>query len=1035
MMALNSTFCRALPLACTFLLACIPGAFGKEEEPAQAASGGWLMPRAEDYTSMWWTDGFPGRVEGAPWRRCIQTGRYAFVMDTQKMTVPHFGPVPAGTNYSMCGREDTPAWQGLPSAQLELRMTVGGKAYRCTTGGEWSRRTGPRLIASGRVLQRADVTDLVFQADDGTRLNVDARFETVAWSDRLGLVLAARPGTKPLVAGEGSFGKVGGGFGLAGTNHLEIPNSPEVDPDQFTFEAWVFVPQDYQASERFPAWLVCKNSHEARDGHYGILISNGVPEARLNIGGGAENLFIARPESRRKLQFEQWNHVAMSYDGKTLRLYMNAAKVAEKEVGKPRTKGPAGLAIGRRQDGSGDGYHFRGVVDEIRVYPRALTDREVQIRRWGRELPQGAGGPSFEGSFKSDGLASETKPREAWKQAEMEVRLKREGHDLSRSWKLPEEQVWSGKDWREVHLALDLVTFQKTPEASPISVEAKDISSGAAQPVEFSPSRGWHRINLDEVKPVVPEGGPEKANDAMERVRLSLRNPTQQEQDVRLLFEKTNSGFRGRFGVPITGISAILRDGEGHPTGIPVQLSKNWHHNSAGDEFARLWFHGFSRLRLPPGGSAELELSIVYGHWGRVSAASHAQLCLIGWGNNQRWDQSALGAWGESICYEPAQGQVGSSILDVRPLMVRGKGGDERWKWTENVGGADYFRLFGADGERVPHVAMRAAYHRYGPCLTEVDYSGRVGNGITQSVSTSISRGDDLLRGIYRLRLDVEQAAEFSRFAIFQTASDRYANSVLGKLAIGNETGLAREWDARPGGNAYRGEPVRCAGRVPWISLHDASPRSAKQTGAWANTGIVIRSWKARLGGKEAAPWVAEYGLTWGTSETSIIDLVPPPGVKRLEPGDFVEAVIELVVVPQSEGDYYGPNSALRAALAEHGNRWQMIHREATGNDRKVDVTSGTLERLWPDIEVATSNGQGGITLEGGLGHVPVTFSGLASATGHVLMVDGKELDQSMHGNDFWQTDHDPETGSWSRTYNVPMMSGKGQTVQLVPKP
>ena len=56
--------------------------------------------------------------------------------------------------------------------------------------------------------------------------------------------------------------------------------------------------------------------------------------------------------------------------------------------------------------------------------------------------------------------------------------------------------------------------------------------------------------------------------------------------------------------------------------------------------------------------------------WGGVPAASHAQLCLIGWGWNQRWDQAAIGSWGESICYEPEGIQVRCMIDDVRPLMV-----------------------------------------------------------------------------------------------------------------------------------------------------------------------------------------------------------------------------------------------------------------------------------------------------------------------------------------------------------------------------
>ena len=130
----------------------------------------------------------------APWRRCLQTGYYAMVLDTQTLRIPHFGPVPGGVSYAAAARADNGVWQNLPPAELALNITAGGKTYRCTAGGAWTEFTGPRLIESGRFLQRADVTDLVFTAEDGARLNVEARFETVAWPDRLGLILAARPG-------------------------------------------------------------------------------------------------------------------------------------------------------------------------------------------------------------------------------------------------------------------------------------------------------------------------------------------------------------------------------------------------------------------------------------------------------------------------------------------------------------------------------------------------------------------------------------------------------------------------------------------------------------------------------------------------------------------------------------------------------------------------------------------------------------------------------------------------------------------------
>ena len=208
-----------------------------------------------------------------------------------------------------------------------------------------------------------------------------------------------------------------------------------------------------------------------------------------------------------------------------------------------------------------------------------------------------------------------------------------------------------------------------------------------------------------------------------------------------------------------------------------------------------------------------------------------------------------------------------------------------------------------------------------------------------------LARTDDIVRGTYRLRLDVEKPVDFSRFVIFQIGADTYSYTGERKMAVGNETGLVREWPAQWGGDTYRTDPLECLGRVPWISLHDAVSRAKKEAaargrqgapGAWANRGIVIRSWQAQLGGKPAAPWFAEHGVKARGEDTSTAEILPPTGVTRLEPGDFVEATIEHLVVPQYAGDYYGPSEALRAALGQWENTWRMIHREAIGNDRRV---------------------------------------------------------------------------------------------------
>ena len=781
------------------------------------------------------------------------------------------------------------------------------------------------------------------------------------------------------------------------------------------------MPGDFKATEVSP-WLICKNRNEVVDGNFGIVIRHdGVPQGRINIGGGRENAHVV--EASRSLKLESWNHLALSYDDDTFRFFTNGQLAGEKKIGKKRQPTQGGLAFGRRQDNSGSGYRFRGVVDEIRLYDRALTIQELRLHYVKPEVERPALKPIGEWRFSENGQASMTKLSEQWKEMAMEVKLNTEKGSLQSRWELPEGEVVTGSKWRVTSLAVNPITFQKEPAKSGVTVRASEVGTGTERPVEYDQSIGWHRVNLDGIEPTNPPGIEGPSNDAIERVKLFLSNTTNEEQVARLMFEKTARGFRQRIGTPITGISAILRDKNGNPTGIPVQLSKNWHNHSEGGMYSGQWFHGISQIRLPPAREIELELVLVYGHWGGVPAASHSQLSLVGWGGNQLWDQSALGAWGESICFNPEQTQAKCTITDVRPLMVHSMGDGRPWSWTSNVGGGDFFRLFNPSGERIPHAAMRTTYHRQGPCLTEVNYAGRVGGGLHHSTTVSLARSDDLVRGTYRIRLDVKKATDFSRFVIFQIGADTYSSTSEKKMAIGNETGLLREWDTQWGGDNYKTKPMECTGRIPWVSLHEGVPRENQKPGPIANRGIVIRDWKARLGGQDnASPWMAERGVKLGGKNiSSTLDILPPPGVTRLEPGDFVEATIEHIIVPQFAKDYYGPNETLKAALSKHENTWRMIRREAVGNDRKVKMKVGTLERRHPDIRIKSGDDSAHFELTGGIGYVPITFFGLRFNSGYHLKIDGLLVDQSVHGNDFWQTDFDPVTGTWSRTYNFPI--------------
>ena len=929
------------------------------------------MPLEKDHSAIWWAEGFPAVVEGVPWLRVIGTGEYALALNTETLDIPHFGLL------------EQEGWRDLPAGDLKLEIAVAGKTYQCKGSRGWSRHGGPRLVEAGRFFQRADVTDLIFESTTGEELNVEARLETVAWPDRLSFVFDAGPGVAPIVAGEKSFGKAGGGFGLDGTNSLLFQKLRNFNPNSLTWSFWAFVPKDYDSATKAYPWLMTDGRNEAVDGHMGIFLMKGKAVATINVGGGRENQVRVTSES---LRLGKWNHFMLSYDGAEMRFYVNGRRVPGGKVGKPRKDPKNDVIFGQRGDGLGDGYRFVGVVDEVRFYHGVIDPKNLDKTKAVQER-----------GFKKDGIASEVRPREVWRDASLSLFA----------------SMQTGPFLSSVGPGRQVVSFFNPDDAG--KPEPKVKVDAPACPVEFEPENFWHRVNLDQVKPI-GEG-----NDVLERIPFSLTNPGESEEVARLMFEKTGKGFQGRLGSPITGVSAILCDENGEPTGIPVQLSKNWHNEAAAGVYKGTWFHGITQIRVPARKTLKFQLVIANAHWGGVAAASQAQLSLIGWGSNQRWEQSALGCWGESICYEPGQGQANCTITDVRPVMVTPMKGKEQWSWTHNVGGGDFFRVFDKSGKRLAHQSMKTITHRQGPCLTEVEFAGRIGEGIKHSVTTSLGRTDDLVRGCYRLRMEVTKEVEFSRFVIFQVGADTYNFTREGRFVFGDESGRILEKEVEFGKEGYRVDGVEIEGRTPWVSLEEGRPGNPKNDGgAWANRGIIVREWKARVGGESVGFRFAEHGVVRGKSEYSTIDLVLPSEITRLRPGDLIEAVVEYVVMPQKMDDYYGPNEYFKGGLAAYGGTWKMIHREALGNQRLVRAATGKLERTFPDVRVSCENDEAKISLRGGLGYVPLTFAGLSRHDGYELKVNGEVLDQTVHGNDFWQTDYDAETRTWSRTYNLP---------------
>ncbi|MFC1671778.1 LamG domain-containing protein, partial [Planctomycetota bacterium] len=84
--------------------------------------------------------------------------------------------------------------------------------------------------------------------------------------------------------------------------------------------------------------------------------------------------------SWRSRQFDlttKFIELAATYDGKTLSAYLDGKPIGLEEVNEKRVAGKGGFAIGKRPD---DYIFFEGLIDEVRLYKRALSAKEIKKR-------------------------------------------------------------------------------------------------------------------------------------------------------------------------------------------------------------------------------------------------------------------------------------------------------------------------------------------------------------------------------------------------------------------------------------------------------------------------------------------------------------------------------------------------------------------------------------------------------------------------------------------------------------------------------
>jgi hypothetical protein len=485
----------------------------------------------------------------------------------------------------------------------------------------------------------------------------------------------------------------------------------------------------------------------------------------------------------------------------------------------------------------------------------------------------------------------------------------------------------------------------------------------------------------------------------------------------------------------ITGMVPILLDQNGLPTAVPVQISKNWHLQQTGP-YAKLYV-------VLPAAAKRLTLRIAYGFYGSLPSASHAQLSLWGVGGNAsgRWDQLAIGCWGETFCIdsELCCHGVKGSITDVRGLFF---GPENHYQWTHCAWGGDWLHVSKED-RRLLMRNLKVAYLSHGPCLTNVQYHGQYGPQAEVLVHVQVRtlRTDDYCRTFMTMQYMVQNSVSLGY--LHQMLNRAFCTPTV---AYGNAQGLIQELsvpDQLEANQVWLKNQVFEASSPFWIAfpdsfqLPDKNPDKKEMPDGFKS--LIIQSFEANVGDQcfrnpcfslvnEIAHWAVQ-----GDRPSLMVNIGLP--VTELGAGDSITMEVEWTTHTREDKDYYGPNERYRSFLKGKPRSWKIPFREVEKNGSMFDVTvteGGELQHKYP-IRVQVDNAAEIVTLKvkEGVGAVPMEFCGLMNDRYRLYQVVNDTeilLDQTgTADNDYWQTDFDFAMQTFTITFN-PMLGDENET-------
>jgi len=171
---------------------------------------------------------------------------------------------------------------------------------------------------------------------------------------------------------DGVFGKAREFDGL--DDYVDCGNDTSLQlTGDMTLEAWVKIPH---ASSDNP--IISKDGGTGDRGWYAVKLSSTDPHAnRIRTAVAINSTSIAYFDTTDTLPDDIFTHLAVVYDGSTLKVYFNGVLKSGTQTGTvPATQRNATIHVTVGEKGA---IYVSGNIDEVRIYSRTLTADEIYL--------------------------------------------------------------------------------------------------------------------------------------------------------------------------------------------------------------------------------------------------------------------------------------------------------------------------------------------------------------------------------------------------------------------------------------------------------------------------------------------------------------------------------------------------------------------------------------------------------------------------------------------------------------------------------